>query len=235
MKEFILKDFYNYINILEYSKITKNEMIFFRGQSENQTLLPSIARKNPKFDTVSLEKQMMEELKRRAYSYTTELFKNDWDWITYAQHYGMKTRLLDWTTNPLVALWFACQNEYFKNTDSYVYILTVTKDFVVDKTKQDSPFNIKRTSLLKPNLNNKRLIAQGGWFTVHRYSDEEEKFIELEKNKDIKTDIMLGVIPAKIKAECINKLHIMGINHQSLFPEISGVCQQLNWEYDSLI
>lgn len=38
-----------------------------------------------------------------------------------AQHYGMPTRLLDWSTNPLAALFFACAGEFDK--DGYVYAM----------------------------------------------------------------------------------------------------------------
>lgn len=51
--------------------------------------------------------RMLAEFKRQARPFMQQSFVNDFEWMFLAQHHGLPTRLLDWSTNALVALYFA--------------------------------------------------------------------------------------------------------------------------------
>lgn len=226
-----INTFFEFIELVDKSKTNSADILLFRGQSEKKPLVPSISRKNSKIDTTEIEKKMLEELKRRARTLINGFEFDEWDWLIYAQHYGMKTRLLDWTSNPLTALWFACSNEFKNDVDSVVYILKNAEVFLLDKSKEDSPFNKSKTKVLKPTLNNERIIAQAGWFTAHKFSTTAKRFVDLRTNVEIKNSLIEVVIPKEIKPEILESLNVFGINSQTLFPDITGVCNQVNWEF----
>lgn len=77
--------------------------LFFRGHSQQSWKLePSLYRGN--FD----EADILNQAKMRGWSYLKDC-KSNLDLLITLQHYGLPTRLLDVTMNPLVALYFACQ------------------------------------------------------------------------------------------------------------------------------
>lgn len=227
-----IKDFGGFLDHVSDLKSSKKEVILYRGQNNNHKLLPAIARNNSKINTLEIEKEMLNELKRRLpHVINISNLTDAWDTLVYAQHFGLKTRLLDWTTNPLVALWFACQKHTSLDSDIYIYVFEEAEKFLLDREKFKNPFGIRTTKVFMPTLNNERIIAQSGWFTAHPYSRSSDKFVNLATNRVIKDRVSCLRIRQREKSDILLKLDVFGINHQSLFPDVTGACKQLNWEF----
>lgn len=100
-----VSSFIDEVNKIKDDLYGSNEELFFRGQKTDfWDVIPSIFRGN----YLSVEHTLMQvPLLKAPYEFIS--INNDFEIMTKYQHYGMCTRLLDLTTNPLVALYFACE------------------------------------------------------------------------------------------------------------------------------
>lgn len=205
-----------------------NDHLLFRGQPNNDPLLPKVARRDPKRDTTEIEKKMVKEFRRRLAHERDIAAMDEWDVLVYAQHYGLATRLLDWTTNPLFALWFAC-TDYRSSSDGYIFLLTVKEEELLDTSVENDPFNIKKSYVVKPNLNNNRIRSQSGWFTVHRYSQEAKQFVDLHKNTSIKGKVLKKAVRQNKKLDLLKMLDKLGVNEETVYLGAEGAARHINW------
>ncbi|HEX4006247.1 MAG TPA: FRG domain-containing protein [Acidobacteriaceae bacterium] len=59
---------------------------------------------------------MMMRFRQRSLPFVTRQLSDEWDRLFFMQHYGIPTRLLDWTENPFIGLFFAVMTSDFKGT-----------------------------------------------------------------------------------------------------------------------
>lgn len=228
-KIFSLEKFLNYLD-----NNFGGGLLLYRGQREDKTLLPKIARYSLEYNIgskiLNIENAMFEEFKKRYLPYADIIPDNDWDKLALAQHYGMPTRLLDWTDNPLAGLWFATQKPPVdRRTNGVLWVFEVPKQDILEIKESSAPFHVERTKVFRPNHITRRITAQGGWFTVHKYIDEKKKFISFEKNilyKDLLTKL---IIPPYVFKKLKHQLNLLGVNSSSLFPELTGLCEHIEW------
>lgn len=221
-------------DIIEYlEKECEGDLILFRGQRRDKPLLPKIARlKHVNEDLRESEQDIFQDFKREAVTYVDPVPTNDWDWLAIAQHHGLPTRLLDWTKNPLAALWFAVRKP--PQSDVKYAVLWAfqpeLKDIIRDPEKTASPFSAGRTKVFEPRHVTPRIRAQEGVFTVHKLVNKP-RFVPLDKNTAYEKTI------SKILID-VNELHTIrfdldrcGIHAASLFPDMEGLAKRIRWRY----
>lgn len=208
--------------------------VLFRGHSVSTWKLePKIARipLRPEFDVPQAEAEMFLELKRRASSFAAKEFTSDWDWLALAQHHGLPTRLLDWTTNALIALWFALERPPIKGQNGAVWIFFgEPADYADDRVIAD-PFSIDKTLIYRPRHFTSRIAAQSGWFTAHRLMPGKNVFTPLEQNKEYKERLVKLIIPGGAFCILREDLNRCGINSASVFADLDGLSRQITWEF----
>jgi hypothetical protein len=232
-------------------KTDRSTFILYRGQGGDFPLLPKIARDNRHgTDILEVERDMLREFRHNAGSYVGTLPQTDPDLLALAQHHGLETRVLDWSQNPLAALWFAVEGapkkkpkkdritrkrlgkkmtkDWANYLDGVVWRFDVEKESIMRDTNFD-PFNTQTTKVFRPNNVTSRIRAQAGWLTVHKYLDEKKKFINFEFQKSYSTLLKKLIIPPDLFEPFRRKLHELGMNRSTLFPDIDHLCQHINW------
>lgn len=189
-----LKD--NYSNPIPHST-----PFLYRGiGNEKYSLLPGIFRPleedpmgNDKYNSYgkNTELDILQEFKSQASSYSTKISdsSNLFEWAELAQHYGVPTRFLDWTENPLVSLYFACSSDQDKDAAIWVLHKTNYHSFisnsekssniftdnklainelfsVIKKEKDDSTVLFEFPLIYTPYYFDQRMSAQASWFMV---------------------------------------------------------------------
>ena len=208
---------------------SQSPTVIFRGQGVRGNLVPRIARPNNKKNPIASEKRMLDELRRMGGAFLPGLPDSEWELLVVAQHFGMATRLLDWTSNPLAALFFACDDRQNQKSDVYLYALDVPDDLLMSPTLTEGPFSQAKTRVFRPRWNNPRIVAQHGWFTAHRFSQKAKKFVPLESNPDVHPHLTEFVVGGRNRVGLLKSLDRHGMSSRTLFPDLEGLCRYLTW------
>lgn len=211
--------------------------VLFRGHTDSKWKLePKISRITfrTRFSMPDAEREMLRDFKRQALPHLSRDLRDDWDWLALAQHHGLPTRLLDWTTNALVALWFAIEKPPMGKTNGAVWMFFGTSNDYADEEKMADPLSTRRTLIFRPRHLTPRIIAQSGWFTVHRYMPTRPGFIPLENNSRQKNRLWKIEIPSKYFPALREDLSRCGLNAGTLFGDLNGISKQLCWEFPPL-
>lgn len=117
-------------------------------------------------------KNQMRAWKALAQRFVTPRPTNDLEYLVLAQHYGIPTALLDWTSNPLVALFFACQPET-GFPDGEVLQVRRSSFEPIDKMETVGIYRVRRKAplLLDTSASNVRSAAQDSFMTLHTAKD----------------------------------------------------------------
>lgn len=214
--------------------------VWLRGQEDySWSLLPTIGRHNDflglklNFNEVQ-ERYLLHQFRRYAYSQWQRKI-DDWEGLFLGRHHGLPVRIMDWTANPLVALYFS--SFYTKDVCDaavWAFVRKSESDYEpgdsIDVFTHSDPLQIKGVRIIYPFYISQRMIGQKGAFTIHetpRVPIESLTTAEFEQKDLDFVALYKWLVPAGARAALIDELEHMDVNSRRLFPDLDGLAKGL--------
>ena len=232
------------ISKLEAHRNFGTNKVWFRGHADSSwTMQPSIARgrTNPIVD----EFQYYKSFKQEAARVITTLPNDEWGWMFLMQHYGIPTRLLDFTENPLIALYFAVA-EHPDKEGSLIVLEPITwnkeqgRPGLSDSDLPACGIDEEMEGYLMSNAvksvggsgsnpplaaigarNSQRIFAQEGTFVVTHLD------LDMDINSTICKSAWRYTISAADKETIKGHLATLSISEYTVFPELKTLAKKI--------
>jgi hypothetical protein len=225
-KEYNISSVNDYLEIIE----RESDLYMFRGQENiDWELIPSLGR----FSSIlkefkwwlDFEDYILDEFRKYSIRFIKDIPHTEIEWLVLAQHHGLPTRLLDWTRNPLVALYFAVNNSFCGHNSIVWAISPNTWSIDIED------IHVDKLDLYFPKHIDERIIAQNSCFTIHPLPNFADKFIPLDK-LEVNADLIAKfIIPNNQRRNILERLDHIGINHYSLFQNLDGISKYFREKY----
>ena len=212
-----------FVDLSEFLQHVSNlpKSTLFRGHSSaSYELKPSIGRQEyPGRNIHEVERLLFSRFKLQSALYfngTTEL-----DWLIFARHYGLNTRILDWTKSHYVALYFALQNRSKLKYEPFCVIAYQTPCIgSYFDIREKNPFSLDDDIYIEPPAIDRRIASQHAFLSIH-----SNPFREIEDSSLIKFSFNPSLDSLnQIERELIS----VGVSHATIFPGADGISRHLN-------
>jgi hypothetical protein len=227
----------------------ERETLWLRGHHDSRwRLTPKLYRKE--FRDAD-ENEIRIEFQSRALQLIQGRVPTDkWEWYFLMQHYGAPTRLLDWTDNPLVALYFALA-DHSGISDAAVWALNpwwlnrqLRKDIagvMLPDWHEAKPYlreledaftggPITTTALpaaIDPPHVDRRLAAQSSRFVIFGKTRDLMQTKAARSRLKKKRHVEMLTIPRNAIADIQAELYFCGVTHSLVFPDLKGLCDDI--------
>ncbi|MGZ3181684.1 MAG: FRG domain-containing protein [Telluria sp.] len=225
---------------------TVGKKMWYRGHGNSAwPLAPSIARRGN--EPIVEEFQFYKRFKQEAARVISEPPTDEWGWMFLMQHYGLPTRLLDFSENPLVALYFAVSSDKDENAEGALIVLEPTTWNLENKREPLSDDDIPScgideemgpylmSALIKnrdpengnPPLaatgarNSQRIFAQEGVFVVFH------SMMLMDAAPPECRSVWRYTIAPEYKKAIRDHLALLSISEYSLFPELGTLAKKI--------
>jgi hypothetical protein len=247
-------DLVSFTRIIAQQADSAGEQFWFRGCSDSRyRLVPSLFR-HPSVSAIEqlleMEIRLLTRFKQRSVPFLQAgLPTTDWDCLFLMQHFGVPTRLLDWSENAQVGLWFALKPGIDlggDDTESAVWMLDP-----VSWNRRMLAFQSYKGGVLSPGVdvqldgyapgarrdvmnvapaalygthNSPRIVAQRGVFTI---AGKDTKPLEEFADTGDHSELTRILIPAPSRKSMLEELRRMGVTESMIYPDLQGLAQEL--------